>query len=81
MKTITVNVSEPVYRDFQNYARRSDRTTAELIREAMEFYRDQKIAAKGTSLLDIPTVSVGKILKPLGLDDNLLEEILEGSLK
>ncbi len=39
MKTITINVSEPVYRDFQEYARRNDRTTSELIREAMEEYR------------------------------------------
>ena len=36
MKTITVNVSEPVYRDFQRFARERDRTASELIREAME---------------------------------------------
>jgi hypothetical protein len=43
MKTITVNVSEPVYADFQRYAEQQDRATAELIREAMENYRQSKI--------------------------------------
>ena len=36
MKTITVNVSEPVYAAFQDHARREDRKASELIREAME---------------------------------------------
>lgn len=31
---------------------------------------------KGHSILDIPVVSVGKILKPLGPDDDLLGEML-----
>lgn len=52
MKTITVNVSEPVYLDFQEYARQQDRTTSERIREAMEEYRSLKMGpepASGTS--------------------------------
>ena len=81
MKTITVNVSDPVYRDFQKYARQVDRTASELIREAMELYRDQKIARRGMSVLDIPTVSVGKVLKPLGPEDDLLAEMLEGTVE
>jgi hypothetical protein len=81
MKTITVNVSEPVYRDFQNYARQVDRTASELIREAMELYREQKMVRQGMSVLEIPTASVGKVLKPLGPHDDLLAEILEGSVE
>lgn len=32
----------------------------------------------GHSVLDIPTVSVGRILKPLSPDDDLLDEMLHG---
>ena len=39
MKTITLNVAEPVYQEFLMYAKLQDRTAAELIREAMEEYR------------------------------------------
>ena len=41
MKTITVNVSEPVYEEFREYAKKADRKASELIREAMELYRQQ----------------------------------------
>lgn len=76
MKTITVNVSEPTYRVFQAYAERTDRTTSELIREAMELYREQRIRTRGGSVLDIAPVSVGEILRAPGPDDDLLEEML-----
>ena len=36
MKTISINVSEPVYREFQRIAKAQDRTASELIRQAME---------------------------------------------
>jgi len=39
MKTITINVSEPVYAEFRRAARVMGRPTSELIREAMEAYR------------------------------------------
>jgi predicted CopG family antitoxin len=79
MKTITINVSEPVYRDFQKQAKCMDRTASELIREAMELYRDQRIVQRAASVLEIPTVSVGNVLKPLGPEDDLLAEMLEGA--
>ncbi|MBX3269932.1 MAG: hypothetical protein KF729_06705 [Sandaracinaceae bacterium] len=75
MKTITVNVSEPVYREFQEYARRHDRTTAELIREAMDAYRQRWSMGAG-SLRDLAPVDVGRVLAPLGADDDLLDEML-----
>ena len=43
MKTITVKISEPTYRELQEYARRHDRKTSELIREVMEAYRRERI--------------------------------------
>jgi len=39
MKTITINVSEPVYAEFRRALRVMGRPTSELIREAMEAYR------------------------------------------
>jgi hypothetical protein len=81
MSTITIDVSDPIYRDFEDYARRVDRTAPDLIREALELYRHQKIEPKRLSLMDMPSFSVGEILKPLGPDDDLLGEMLEGSIE
>jgi hypothetical protein len=75
MKTITVNVSEPIYREFQEYARKHDRTTAELIREAMEAYRQRWTARRG-SIRDLKPLDVGAVRHPLGPADDLLEEML-----
>lgn len=77
MKPITVNVSEPTYREFQEYARRKDRKTSELIREAMEIYREQHIRDSGDrSLCELRPRSLGKILRPLGDEDNVLDEMV-----
>ncbi len=62
MKAITVNVSEPVYREFQRYASALDRTTSELIREAMEDYLDEKLKCRA-SLKDLEPISLGKVLR------------------
>lgn len=76
MKTITVNVSELTYREFQEYAKRKDRKTSELIHEAMELYREQNIADSGArSLRDLRPRSMGKVLHPLDADDDLLGEM------
>lgn len=77
MKTITINVSEPVYGDFREYARRQDRPTSELIREAMALYRDQRIRPSG-SLRDLRPLSLGEVLRPVAADDDLLGEMLDG---
>ena len=77
MKTITINVSEPVYRDFQEYASRHDRTASEIIREAMEDFRMRKIRQK-TSLKDIRPVSVGRVLRPFTGAEDILEEMSSG---
>jgi len=75
MKTITINVSETVYRDFQEHARVCDRTTSELIREAMELYWTERIRQR-PSLKDWQPVSVGRVLRPLKRGDDLLGEML-----
>jgi predicted transcriptional regulator len=47
MKTITINVSEPVYAEFRRAARAMGRPTSELIREAMEEYRRARLTPRG----------------------------------
>jgi len=76
MKTITINVSEPVYRDFQRYAKEHDRTASELIRHAMEEYRHTHLQGSG-SLRNLHPLSLGKVLRPLTADDDLLGEMLD----
>lgn len=76
MKTISVNVSEPVYEDFMEHAQRTDRTAAELIREAMELFRQERIRPR-TSLTNLKPLNLGKTLKPLSSRDDLLEEMLK----
>ncbi len=77
MKTITVNVSEPVYRDFQEYARQNDRTASEIIREAMEDFRSRKINRQ-TSLRELRPASVGRVLQPFTGADDILDELAHG---
>ncbi|HMO51704.1 MAG TPA: hypothetical protein PKE26_10840 [Kiritimatiellia bacterium] len=75
MKTITVNVSEPVYRSFQEYARTHDRTTAELVREAMATYYESTIR-RSSSLEDLTPLNLGRVLRPIKPGDDLLDEML-----
>lgn len=77
MKTITINVSEPTYREFQAYARRKDRKASELIREAMELYKEQRIQDSGAhSLRDLKPRSLGKVLQPEKPGEDLLGEMV-----
>lgn len=74
MKTITVNVSEPVYQAFQEYARTHDRKTAELVREAMATYMETRIRPS-QSLRDLRPLELGKVKRPLRVGDDLLGEM------
>ena len=76
MKTITINVSEPIYRIFQKYAEAQDRNTSELIREAMELYKAEKIEKK-TSIRNLQPFSVGKVLVPVSKREAYLDEMLD----
>lgn len=78
MKAITVNVSEPVYREYQEFAKKVDRKASELIREAMEEYR-QAHMHRGASLRDRRPVSVGGAIEAITGGDDLLEEMLDDS--
>lgn len=74
MKTITVNVSEPVYEEFQAFANTRDRKASELIREAMELYRQARMQRR-TTLRDRRAASVGGPIEPITGHDDLLEEM------
>ena len=76
MKTITLNVSEPVYADFQRYAQEQDRPTSELLREAMEAYRQAKIRPP-RSLRELKPSSVGEVLQPWTGRKELLGDLLD----
>jgi hypothetical protein len=76
MKTITINVSEPVYEDFRRAAKSQGRPTAEIIREAMESYRRLQLHPKA-DLRDFRPRSLGAVKRPLRRGDDLLGEMLE----
>lgn len=78
MRTITVNVSEPVYEEFRIFAQKRDRKASELIREAMELYRQTHILRR-TSLRDRRPVSVGGSIQPITSSDDILGEMLDDS--
>lgn len=76
MKTISVNVSEPVYDDFMAHAERTDRTAAELIREAMELFRNERIRPQ-SSLAALKPLNLGKTRRPIAKPTDLLGEMLK----
>ncbi len=80
MKTITVNVSEPVYADFQRFAEQKDRPASELIREAMEAYRQTRIHPQ-RSLRDSRPASIQSVLKPWVGRSELLDDLLESDAR
>lgn len=71
MKTITVHVSEEVYRRFQAEAAGSNRTAAELIRNAMDEYYANHIA-RSASIFDGEPATMGVCSPP----EDLLGEML-----
>lgn len=76
MRTITINVSEPVYEEFQRAAKRQGRPTSELIRDAMERHRREVLRPSG-DLSEFRPVSTGRVLEPLAADDDILGEMTD----
>ncbi len=76
MKTITVRVSEHVYAEFRRAARAMGRPTSELIREAMERYRVERLSPR-RDFSGFHPRSVGRVLQPLAPEDDLLGEMLD----
>ena len=74
MKIISLNVSEKTYTEFKKYAQDQDRPVAELIREAMELYREKRIELQKT-LKHMPT-SAKPRLKRRWTRQEIQEELL-----
>ena len=77
MRAVTVHLDDPIYREFQKVARKTRRSTSELIREAMEAYR-RTLVKKQSSLAEAgPAASVGQILTPWVGREDLLEDFFD----
>ena len=76
MKTITVNVSDPIYQDFTVYAKQVGNSASELIRRGMEDYRQRFILRK-TTLRNRRPASVGGPLQPIPREEDLLGDMLD----
>lgn len=75
MKMITVNVDDHVYNRIKDHAEQSGRSASELIREAMAEYESTRIPHR-TSIFDSQPSSVGRVLRDLSSDDDILNEML-----
>jgi hypothetical protein len=64
-----------VYEDFRRASRSQGRPASELIREAMESYRRERLRPR-RDLRSLRPRSLGKVLKPLSREDDLLAEML-----
>jgi len=77
MKAVTIYLEESVYSEFQTLARKSKRSASELIREAMDLYR-QKVKKNTHSLIDShPAASVGDILEPWSKRSEMLDNFFD----
>lgn len=76
MKAITINVSDAIYQDFAHEAKRVRRPTAELIRQAMERFHEEKLVRR-TSLRDLRPFDAGGPVQPISPDDDVLGEMLD----
>lgn len=73
MKVVTLHVDDQVYKNYQRMARRTKRSTSELIREAMENHQS-KLGKKSLRLFQVGApASVGKISAPWSGREPLLE--------
>lgn len=75
MKLVTLNVEESIYERFRAHAARTGCSAAELVRQAMAEYSAHRIPDSG-SIFDTKPYSVGRVLRDVSAEDDLLEEML-----
>ena len=78
MKTISVAVSESDYESFQRAARARNRSAAQLIREAMAFFRAEKLEER-TRLTDLPVLAGHRPLGELPTRAEVYDEMFSDS--
>ena len=76
MKAVTVELPDVFYSEFEMFARKVNRKTPELIREAMELYRQQYIH-RSASLRDRRPAIIGAPIRPITAGDDILGEMLD----
>lgn len=74
MKTISVSVSADDYEAFRRGARRARRPIAQLIREAMALYRQERLEER-SRLDDVPVLVGPRPLAPLPGRADIYDEI------
>ena len=74
MKTISVAVSESDYEAFRRAARTQHRPIAQLIRDAMAFYRAEKLQGR-TLLTDLPVIQGHNPVGPLPDRSEIYDEL------
>jgi hypothetical protein len=74
MKTISVSVSEDDYELFRRQARLKGRKIAELIREAMALYRDERLVPR-EPLREIPLLAGHRLTGPIPSRAEVWDEI------
>ncbi len=79
MKVVTIHLDEPVYREFQVMAKQSRRTTSELIREAMEAYRERIQPVRQPLWQSAEPARAGRVLAPWSGRSDLLDDYLSRS--
>jgi hypothetical protein len=77
MRTISVSVSKEEYEAFRRWSRRSKRPIAQLIREAMSFYRQERLEER-SRLTELPVLvghrPVGRLPSRGEIYDEVFEE-------
>ncbi len=75
MKPISLSVSESEYEAFRVAARAQGRPIAEMIREAMAFYRAEKISAR-QDLTTVPVLVGHRPVAPLPARSDLYDDMV-----
>ena len=77
MKTISLSVSEDDYEAFRQASKRERRPIAQLIREAMVVYREERLGTR-MPLTDLPVLAGHRQLAPLPSRVELYDEVFVG---
>lgn len=80
MKPISLAVSEEDYKAFREAAQAQDRSIADLIREAMTYYRAERLEVR-PSLQQIPVLAGHRLKTKLPSRAEIYDEVLEAKAK
>jgi hypothetical protein len=78
MKTVTIDIAEPIYEQLEKQARQTNRQPADLISEALGRYLDHGDRTTAPhSVLDIKSFPLGPPLKPWATRAEMLEGFMD----